>query len=81
MGKIGKILAGGGCLFWLVASVLTAVLMFGAGIIVNLVGPEIGSLVSIVSYLTSCCSGLGFLSFIVGVVLILVGGGSAPVEE
>lgn len=79
MGNLGKVLAGGGCLLWLVTFVLGIVISVASGVIANIV-PDLAPYISMLSSGSCCCSSLGFISFVVGVILILVGGNSAPAE-
>jgi hypothetical protein len=76
MGNLGKVLAAGGCLTFLLCFVLTFVFAFGSSIIYSVLGDVPG--LGFVTYGTSCCSTLGFFGFVIGVILILVGGRSAP---
>jgi hypothetical protein len=81
MGTAGKALAGLGCLMWLLCGILGLVLAFGSGIIGGIIGYDYAGFVSMGGYGSMCCSSLGFIMFVVGVILVLVGGGSSEPTE
>lgn len=81
MGNAGKALAGIGCLLWLVCGILGMVLAFGAGMIGNIIGYDYVGFVSMGGYGSMCCASLGFMMFVVGIILVLVGGSSAPADS
>ncbi len=81
MGNVGKALAGIGCLLWLLCGILGMVLAFGSGIIGGIIGYDYISYVSMGGYGSMCCASLGFMMFVVGIILALVGGSSTPPES
>lgn len=83
-GRTGRILTGCGCLTWLGCVLLSVFLSFGWSFVAavmpaDLVG-AIGFLIAPISWGSCACSGLAFLSAIVGIVLILMGG-KQPTED
>ena len=81
MGNAGKALAGLGCLMWLLCTILGMVLVFGSGMLGAVIGYDYDYIVSMGGYGSMCCASLGFMMFIVGIILVLVGGNSAPAES
>ena len=81
MGNAGKALAGLGCLMWLLCTILGVALVFGSGMLGAVIGYDYVGIVSMGGYGSMCCASLGFMMFVVGIILVLVGGSSAPAEE
>lgn len=80
MGNLGKVLAGGGCLLWMAMFVLGIAITLGSGIIANF-APNAAGYISMLSSGSCCCSSLGFMSFVIGVILIVVGGRGEPASD